>query len=106
LHTTPAMPFNIDWGEATVYLGGERTTVQMLCGRLCCSCDIFVMACRSQNAESFLEAQQRMFDNFGGVPRRLIFDNAKVAVKEGFGLHAKPQDSYIVTLFSTTFHSF
>ena len=32
-----------------------------------------------------------MFDFFGGIPRRLIFDNAKVAVKEGFGLYAKPQ---------------
>jgi len=35
-----------------------------------------------------------MFEHFGGVPNRLIFDNAKVAVKEGFGLHAKPQDAY------------
>lgn len=52
------------------------------------------MACLNQNAESFLEAQQRMFDHFGGVPRRLIFDNGKVGVKEGFGLHAVAQDYY------------
>jgi transposase len=44
--------------------------------------------------ESFLEAQQKMFDFFGGVPSRLIFDNAKVAVKEGFGKHAKATDGY------------
>ena len=94
LEYDPGDAIQIDWGEATVYLGGERKTVQFFCGRLCCSCDIFVMACQSQNSESFLEAQQRMFNHFGGVPRRLIFDNAKVAVKEGFGLHAKPQDSY------------
>lgn len=36
-----------------------------------------------------------MFDFFGGIPRRLIFDNAKVAVKEGFGLYAKPQNKYL-----------
>ena len=35
-----------------------------------------------------------MFDYFGGVPRRLIFDNGKVGVKEGFGLHAVAQDYY------------
>lgn len=35
-----------------------------------------------------------MFDHFGGVPRRLIFDNGKVGVKEGFGLHAVAQDYY------------
>lgn len=36
-----------------------------------------------------------MFDFFDGVPRRIIFDNAKVAVKEGFGVYAKPQARYL-----------
>jgi len=36
-----------------------------------------------------------MFDFFGGIPKRLIFDNAKVAVKEGFGIYAKPQNKYL-----------
>ena len=94
LEHDPGDAIQIDWGEATVYLHGERKVVQIFCGRLCYSCDIFVMACLSQNAESFLEAQQKMFDHFGGVPRRLIFDNGKVGVKEGFGLHAKAQDYY------------
>ena len=87
LEYDPGDAIQIDWGEATIYLRGERKTIQIFCGRLCCSCDIFVMACLNQNAESFLEAQQRMFDHFGGVPRRLIFDNGKVGVTEGFGLH-------------------
>ena len=94
LEYDPGDAIQIDWGEATIYLRGERKTIQIFCGRLCYSCDIFVMACLNQNAESFLEAQQRMFDHFGGVPRRLIFDNGKVGVKEGFGLHAVAQDYY------------
>ena len=94
LEYDPGDAIQIDWGEATIYLRGERKVVQIFCGRLCYSCDIFVMACLNQNAESFLEAQQRMFDYFGGVPRRLIFDNGKVGVKEGFGLHAVAQDYY------------
>lgn len=94
LEHDPGDAIQIDWGEATIYLQGERKVVQIFCGRLCYSCDIFVMACLSQNAESFLEAQQKMFDHFGGVPRRLIFDNGKVGVKEGFGLHAIAQDYY------------
>lgn len=65
----------IDWGEATVYINDTRTKINFFCGRLCYSCDIFVQAFYSQNMESFLEAQQRMFDHFGGIPRRLIFDN-------------------------------
>ena len=94
LEYDPGDAIQIDWGEATIYLHGEKKTVQIFCGRLCYSCDIFVMACLNQNAESFLEAQQRMFDHFVGVPRRLIFDNGKVGVKEGFGLHAVAQDYY------------
>lgn len=107
LEYDPGDAIQIDWGEATIYLQGERKVVQIFCGRLCYSCDIFVMACLSQNAESFLEAQQKMFDYFGGVPRRLIFDNGKVGVKEGFGLHAVAQDYYRMFaahyVFSTDF---
>lgn len=91
----PGEAVQIDWGEATAYLDGQKTKVYMFCARLCNSCDILVQAYRSQNQEAFLEAQQRMFDFFSGVPRRVIFDNAKVAVKEGFGLYAKPQDKYL-----------
>jgi len=91
----PGEAVQIDWGEATIYLDGQKTKVYLFCARLCNSCDIFVQANRSANQETFLEAQQRMFDFFGGVPKRVIFDNAKVAVKEGFGLYAKPQDKYL-----------
>ena len=35
-----------------------------------------------------------MFNFFGGIFKRIIFDNAKVAVKEGFGIYAKPQNKY------------
>lgn len=91
----PGEAIQIDWGEATVYLDGEKLKVHIFCGRLCYSCDIFVQVYKSANEEAFLEAQQQMFDFFGGVSKRLIFDNAKVAVKEGFGIYAKPQNRYL-----------
>lgn len=95
LSYAPGEAVQIDWGEATVYLDGQKTKLYTFCGRLCYSCDIFVQVYKASNEETFLEAQQLMFDFFGGVPRRLIFDNAKVAVKEGFGIYAKPQDKYL-----------
>ena len=95
LSYAPGEAIQIDWGEATVYINGQRTKLYTFCGRLCYSCDIFVQVYKASNQETFLEAQQIMFDFFGGTPRRLIFDNAKVAVKEGFGIHAKPQDKYL-----------
>ncbi len=91
----PGEAVQIDWGEITVYIDGKRTKLYTFCGRLCYSCDIFVQVFKAANEESFLEAQQLMFDFFGGIPKRLIFDNAKVAVKEGFGLYAKPQNKYL-----------
>lgn len=95
LSYAPGEAIQIDWGEATVYIDGQRTKLYTFCGRLCYSCDMFVQVYRAANQETFLEVQQTMFDFFGGTPRRLIFDNAKVAVKEGFGIHAKPQDKYL-----------
>lgn len=91
----PGEAIQIDWGEATVYINDIKTRLYTFCARLCYSCDIFVMAFRAANQEAFLEAQQLAFDYFNGIPKRVIFDNAKVAVKEGFGLYAKPQNTYL-----------
>lgn len=95
LSFAPGEAVQVDWGEATIYLNGQKTKGYMFCGRLCNSCDIFVQFYLAANAETFLEAQQLMFDFFAGIPRRVIFDNAKIAVKDGFGLHAKPQNRYL-----------
>lgn len=90
----PGETVQIDWGEAKVWLGGQKLTVDLFCARLCNSCTPFVVAYRRQNSESFLEALVRTFEFFGVVPRRVIFDNAKVAVKDGFGAHARAQETY------------
>lgn len=90
----PGEAIQIDWGQATVYLAGKKTIVNLLCMRECYSADIFCMAFYRQNEESFLEAQICGFDFFKGVTKRIIFDNAKIAVKDGFGAHAKLQDRY------------
>ena len=84
----------IDWGEATVYLSGIKTTVNLFCARLCYSGAPMALAYRRQNEESFLDALVQVFQYFGGVPKRVIFDNGKVAVKDGFGAHARKQAGY------------
>ncbi len=90
----PGEAIQIDWGQATVYLAGKKIKVNLFCMRECYSADIFCMVFYRQNEESFLEAQINGLDFFQGVSKRMIFDNAKVAVKEGFGAHAKVQDRY------------
>ena len=44
--------------------------------------------------ESFLDAIIHTLNYLGGIPRSIIFDNARVAVKSGFGTHAAAQDNY------------
>ncbi|NMB04422.1 MAG: IS21 family transposase [Tissierellia bacterium] len=91
---SPGEAIQVDWGEAKVYYRGQKITVYLFCARLCSSCAPFVIAYRRQNEESFLDAFVKMFQFFGGAPEKVIFDNAKVAVKEGFGAHAKKQAGY------------
>ena len=90
----PGDAIQIDFGEATVYLSGVKTVVNLFCARLCYSGAPLVLAYRRQNEESFLDALIQVFQYFGGVPKRVIFDNGKVAVKDGFGAHARKQAGY------------
>lgn len=94
LQFEPGEALQVDWGEAVIYLDNEKTTVNLFCARLCYSCRPVVLAYRRQNEESFLDAFVRTFQLLGGVPSRVIFDNGKVAVKDGFGAHAKKQEGY------------
>ena len=94
LKFAPGEAVQIDWGEATVYMNGEKLVINLFCARLCHSCAPYVIAYKRQNLESFLDAIIRTFQYYGGVPRRVIFDNARVAVKSGFGAHAAVQDDY------------
>lgn len=90
----PGDSMQIDWGEAAVYIAGAKTKVYLFCARLCASGAPFVRAYRRQNEESFLDALIQTFQFFGGVPRNVVFDNARVAVREGFGAHAQKQEKY------------
>jgi hypothetical protein len=90
----PGEAMQVDWGQALFYCNGKRKTVNLFCARLCSSCAPIVFAYERQNEESFLDAFVRTFEYFGGVPKKVIFDNAKVAVKEGFGAHARKQAGY------------
>ncbi|MFI3209408.1 MAG: IS21 family transposase [Eubacteriales bacterium] len=94
LEFDPGEAMQIDWGESTIYLKGVKTKVNIFCARLCYSCSIYVMAFMHQNEESFLEGQKNAFEFFQGIPHKVIFDNAKVAVKEGFGKYAIMQNNY------------
>lgn len=55
--------------------------------RLCFSAHIFAKAYFAENEECFLDGLVSSFEFFGGVPKSIIFDNGKVAVKDGYGAY-------------------
>lgn len=71
-----------DFGEALVVIGGVEQKAHFLCLDLPHSDDSFVVAFPAENTESFLEGHNQAFAYFGGVPRTILYDNTKIAVKE------------------------
>ena len=97
LEFEPGQDAQVDWGEAEVVLAGEQTTVQLFIMRLSYSRKLFVMAFPSQKQECFLAGHVAAFHYFGGVPRRISYDNLKTAVKKIFiGPERQEQDSFIL----------
>jgi transposase len=70
----------VDWGEAWISENGEQRKVFLFCMRLCHSTASFVQAYEHERQEAFLDGHVRAFAFFGGVPRRLAYDNLKTAV--------------------------
>jgi transposase len=76
----PGEECQVDWGEAWAIINGVERKVQLFCMRLCFSGVCFVRAYERQNQESLYDGHVRGFEWFGGVPRRLAYDNPKTVV--------------------------
>jgi len=70
----------VDWGEAKVIENGTPRTVQLFCMRLSHGKASFVYPYERATMEAFLDGHVRAFAFFGGVPRRVAYDNLKSAV--------------------------
>ena len=71
----------VDWYEAVADLGEERETLQVFTMRSMASGGAFHRAYRRATQQAFLEAHELAFHYFGGVFRRLRYDNLTSAVK-------------------------
>jgi len=72
----------VDFGEATIKLNGVDTKVALFVMTLPYSGAIFVQAFPRECTETFLEGHRQAFEFFGGVPRRISYDNSAIAVIE------------------------
>ncbi len=71
----------VDFGTASVYLAGVLVEVSMFIMRLSASGRGYPRAYLNEAQEVFLDGHVRAFEHFGGVPKRIRYDNLKAAVE-------------------------
>jgi len=76
----PAAEAEVDWGEATVVIGGVPTKVHLFLMRACYSGGCFVGAFTRETQQAFLEAHVEALEFFGGAFEQVRYDNLRSAV--------------------------
>jgi transposase len=72
----------VDFGEAMIRLAGHQTKVALFVMTLPYSGAIFIQVFPRECTETFLDGHRRAFEYFGGVPKRISYDNSAIAVIE------------------------
>jgi len=80
LQFEPGEEAQVDWHEGWVIDNGVERKVQFFCMKMCYSKAPFVYPYERATLESFLDGHVRAFEYFGGIPRRIAYDNLKSAV--------------------------
>jgi hypothetical protein len=75
----------VDFGEAQVKLCGQQVKVALFVMTCPYSDAIFCQAFPRECTEAFQEGHKRAFEFFDGVPRRISYDNSKIAVAKIVG---------------------
>lgn len=83
-HVKRCLP-QVDFGHVLARVNGHLREVAFFVMALPYSDPSFVMAFECECTETFLEMHVRAFEFFGGVPRRITYDNTKVAVSQILG---------------------
>jgi len=87
--TQPPGEAQVDFGYALARIGGRLTKVAFFVMSLVHSDAMFVMAFPRECTEALLEAHVAAFAFFGFVPKRISYDNMKMAVTKILGPHER-----------------
>jgi transposase len=71
-----------DWSLEHVELGGVAQTVKLAHFRMAHSRRMLVVAYPNETQEMLFDAHNRAFTCFGGVPKRMLYDNPKTIVQD------------------------
>lgn len=96
MEPVPRGEAEVDWGSATVILGGEEVRVKMFCMRSKYSGMPFVRLYPCERQQAFFDGLARGFEYFGGVFPVMIFDNLTSAVEKILlGKDRKERESFV-----------
>ncbi|WP_029165579.1 IS21 family transposase [Aminiphilus circumscriptus] len=96
LEPSPRGEAEVDWGSATVFLGGEAVRVKIFCMRSKYSGNPFVRLYPCERQQAFFDGLSRGFLYYGGVFPVMIFDNLTAAVEKVLlGKERKEQASFV-----------
>lgn len=90
----------VDWYEAVVELAGERQVAQVFVVRSMASGAAYHRAYPRASQQAFLDAHQHAFHYFGGVFRRLRYDNLTSAVKKILRGHQRQETTRFIAFRS------
>ena len=90
----------VDWYEAYADLAGERVKLQVFAMRSMASGAAFHCAYLHATQQAFLEAHELAFPYFGGVFRKLRYDNLTSAVKKILRGHRREETARFVAFRS------
>jgi transposase len=78
----PGEAAQFDWGDVKAVIGGQLTVLNVGAMQLSHSRNSYARVYPSQKQELLFDIHRRAFEHFGGIPRRVIYDNLKTAVKK------------------------
>lgn len=85
----PGEALQVDWGAChRLKIGNTSRRVSVLVAVLCFSRLCYIEFSLAETKEDFYRCVVNALKFFGGVPRKIIFDNLKAAVINGSGRHA------------------
>jgi transposase len=90
LQTLPGEQAQVDWGHfGKIVVGAATRLLSLFVMVLAWSRAIFARFTLDQTLETFLYGHALGFEAFGGVPRRILYDNLKSVVVERVGEHIR-----------------
>lgn len=80
--TEPGQQFQVDWGQGSTSLLGEKATVKFFVMVLSYSRMIYAEIVPNEKLETLIQAHLNAFSYFGGYPFQGLYDNMKTVVKK------------------------